>query len=125
MNEYLIAVNNYKKPKVIKGNKGNYYMILRLMLMEPGTNPLFPLMGLGLRSKSRFANEDQIQELKVKLDQQIEMYLPDLIANNIEMEMDENNQLKITISSDTEEYVYNTNDFDLDLDTLVEEYNEK
>ena len=125
MNEYLITVDNYKKPKVIRGNKGNYYMILRLMLMEPGTNPLFPLMGLGLRSKSRFVDEDQIQELKVKLDQQINMYLPDLIVNNIEMEMDDNKQLRITISSDTEEYVYNTNDFDLNLDTLVEEYNEK
>ena len=125
MNEYLITVDNYKKPKVIRGNKGNYYMILRLMLMEPGTNPLFPLMGLGLRSKSRFVDEDQIQELKVKLDQQINMYLPDLIVNNIKMEMDDNKQLRITISSDTEEYVYNTNDFDLNLDTLVEEYNEK
>lgn len=125
MNEYLITVDNYKKPKVIRGNKGNYYMILRLMLMEPGTNPLFPLMGLGLRSKSRFVDEDQIQELKVKLDQQINTYLPDLIVNNIEMEMDDNKQLRITISSDTEEYVYNTNDFDLNLDTLVEEYNEK
>lgn len=120
MNEYLISVDNYKKPKVISGNKGNYYFILRLMIMEPGTNPLFPLMGLGLRRRARFITEDEIPDIQIELNKQIETYLPDLMITNISIEMD-NGALRITISSDEEQYNYSSDDFDLDLNNLVEE----
>lgn len=120
MNEYLISVDNYKKPKVVSGNKGNYYFILRLMIMEAGTNPLFPLMGLGLRRRCRFITEDEIPDIQIELNKQIETYLPDLMITNISMEMD-NGTLRITISSDEEQYNYSSDDFDLDLNNLVEE----
>lgn len=120
MNEYLISVDNYKKPKVVSGNKGNYYFILRLMIMEVGTNPLFPLMGLGLRRRCRFITEDEIPDIQIELNKQIETYLPDLMITNISMEMD-NGTLRITISSDEEQYNYSSDDFDLDLNNLVEE----
>ena len=121
MNEYLIAVDNYKKPKVISGNKGNYYHILRLMLMEPGTNSLFPLMGLGLRSKSRFITEDQVPDLQLELEKQLNTYLQSLMLTNVEINIGDDKELKITISSDSEEYNFNSNEFDLDLDALIEE----
>ena len=124
MNEYLISVDNYKKPKVVEGNKGNYYIILRLLLMEPGTNPLFPLMGCGIKSRGMFILEEEIQDLKLMVQKQVDTYLPDFGLTSIEMELDNNNSLKITISSESEEYTFDSNSFNLDLNSVIEEYSD-
>lgn len=123
MSEYLISVDNYKKPKVVSGNKGNYYTILRLLLMEPGTNPLFPLMGCGLRSKCMFILREDLQDVKLLVQKQIETYLSDLLLTSVNIDLDDNKVLNITISSEVGDYSYSSaNNFNLDLDGVIEEY---
>lgn len=124
MKERLLSVNNYKKPKVLDTPKGNYYNILRLLLMEPGTNPLFPLMGIGIKSKSQFITEDKIQDLQVEINNQIEKYLSNLMATSVELVLDENKSLRISISTEAERYDFSSEDFDLSMDALVERYSE-
>lgn len=115
MNEYLLSKDNYNKPKKITGKKAEYYAIIKLLLTNKGTNPLFPEMGIGLVQRYRYMTEDDIPTLEEETKDQITRYLPELLIDNVSYEIDDSN-LRINISSSETEtnYIYTSDQFGLD-----------
>ena len=52
--EYHFDVNDFKEPRETTGRKAIGVLIVRLLLLEPGTDPNRPEMGVGLVSKYRY-----------------------------------------------------------------------
>ena len=76
--EYTMSINKIKRPIVLTDKDAIYVLLVRLALLEPGTNQAFPTMGLGLRSKYRYSFADNLQALINDYKGQIETYLPSL-----------------------------------------------
>ena len=68
--------------------------------MEPGTNHNRPGMGVGIRSKYEFNNEESLLELKNDISTQINQYLPELIAVDVSVYLDTTDNLIIDIRAD-------------------------
>ena len=79
MNEYLMSVDEFYSPKVVKDKDAIYTLLIRLLQLEPGSIQTHPNMGVGLVSKYRFADADTVAEdLKTNIQEQILTYLPEL-----------------------------------------------
>ena len=46
MKEFVISTNAFELPKILEGNEAEYTLIIRLLLLEPGTNQNHPDMGI-------------------------------------------------------------------------------
>ena len=53
MKEYLLSTNEYLEPAMEDGSTAYGILLMRLLLLIPGTNPLHPAMGVGI-PKYRF-----------------------------------------------------------------------
>ena len=79
MNEYLMSVDDFYSPKIVKNNDAIYTLLIRLLQLEPGSIQTHPEMGVGLVSKYRFADaETAPEDLKSDIQDQIATYLPQL-----------------------------------------------
>ena len=58
MVEHLLTTNEYLEPKTLKGADAYGTLLFRLLILQPGENPLHPRMGVGLGPKYRFISED-------------------------------------------------------------------
>ena len=76
--EYTMSVNTIKRPKVLKDKDAVYVLLVRLLILEPGTNQAFPEMGLGLISRYRYSFANDINKLIIDYKNQIATYLPGL-----------------------------------------------
>lgn len=97
--EYTLSTNSFKKPKVLTGKPAIATLLVRLILLEPGTDSNFPEMGVGLVSKYRFLTEDLALGLIDDIDNQISKYLPELQCTNVEIaySLEKTAIIKITI----------------------------
>lgn len=75
--EYLLSTNNFKEPKVVNGSEAICILIVRLILMEPGSRIDMPDAGIGLNSRYAYLMESDIQALELEIQDQVSMYLPD------------------------------------------------
>lgn len=111
MKEYLLSTNEYMEPAVVKGSTAYAVLLTRLLLLQPGTNPLHPAMGVGLGPKYRFISEDDIPNLQTHIQEQIDTYLPTefLSSTKVLLTLKENSKyLIITIIADDTKFVYDT-----------------
>lgn len=110
MKEYLLTTNEYLEPSVASGADAYGVLLLRLLLLEPGTNPLYPEMGVGLGPKYRFITEDDISILESRISDQINTYLPSETKSiaTVTLKMNPNHYLRIIIMSDNTKYIYDT-----------------
>ena len=69
--EYVLSTNSFKKPKVLTGKTAIATLLVRIILLEPGTDPLQPEMGVGLVSKYRFLNGPLEVDLKNDIKSQV------------------------------------------------------
>lgn len=77
MKEWTLDIDNKQQPKVYEGLNGDRLMIYRLIMLEPGTYPTHPELGVGLVSKYRYRNEDEIKTtLASNIEAQIRTYMP-------------------------------------------------
>lgn len=76
MQELLFKTNKFSKPMVLEGNDALSTLLCRLILMEPGTNPLHPEMGVGLVSRYRHSDVAEVEDLEQEIKDQIDHYLP-------------------------------------------------
>lgn len=114
MNEYLLAVDNYKKPAKYSNEKAEYYVILKLILMNKGENQLFPDMGVGLIKKYRYMTEDNIPELENDIESQISKYLPELMIDTVTVQIiNENLTISVSSSQNNTNYNYTGDQFGL------------
>lgn len=110
MTEYLLTTDSFKKPTVLKDNDARGKLLLNLLLLTPGKNPLFPEMGCGLL-RYRHIMEGQIGEVQNLITKQVETYLPECLADTISLSVKNRKYLSVQITcKDDVAFVYNSED---------------
>lgn len=84
--EYLLSINEFIQPKVLKKDQAAYTDIIRLFLLDPGTNQTHPEMGIGIRSRYRFSDTADIYTLQQEVKDQMKIYLPNLLTMDVQIE---------------------------------------
>lgn len=108
--EYLMSINEFVQPKVLKGEQAAYTDIIRLLLLEPGTNQTHPDMGIGIRTRYRFSDSSEISDLQTEVKSQMNTYLPSLMVMDVQIQA-YGTTIAIFISSSSDEVYgigYNT-----------------
>lgn len=106
--EYLLSVDEFGNPKVVKDSKAIGQMLKHLLLLEPGTFQSHPDMGVGLVSKYRYSND--VRGLRDDFRAQITKYLPQYQAVQVECKMLQDNVCYIgaTIDGNIYGFFYDT-----------------
>ena len=76
MKEHLLTIDRYNKPAVVSDNDAINVLICTLLLLEPGSDPLHPEKGVGIRSRFRMSTEDNLDSLEDEIKEQILTYIP-------------------------------------------------
>jgi hypothetical protein len=120
--DYLLAVNDINRPKVVdmKDIKPNKYnsavtMISRLILIRKGTYPDHPDMGIDIVGRYRFAFEEESRTLASEIEEQANKYLPEFYPIKVYCELVQDNEkhkINIHVIINEVEYllVYNISD---------------
>ena len=91
MKEHVLSINDFNMPKVFDENDSNYVLLIRLILLEPGKFQSHPTMGIGIKSRYRFNNnEDFMESLRSDLRNQINKFLPWIVTTEITITRKEN-----------------------------------
>ena len=108
--DHVVSTNEFKRPVVLKNSMAIGSILLKLLLMDPGTNPLYPKMGVGLGHKYRFISADDIDIIKSDIENQINTYLPTDIAmqSSVILKIGDRKFLKVIIVIDGNSYSYDT-----------------
>lgn len=121
--ERLLTTDVFKQPKVVTDKEAISVLLIRLILLEPGTFSTRPEMGVGLVSKFRYMDESNLSELKKEIRNQITKYLPMFQAVDVGLSMDQDKQLTIEIQVDDTLYKYETAKQEGNTITLVDMLN--
>lgn len=109
--EYLLKVTPFSEPKVATGREAIATMLSRIILLEPGTNPLHPTMGVGLVSKYRFLDsEDKKMKLKNDISKQVETFLPEYQLIEVDLEYSSDKTVDIKIMIDDAIFIYDSSE---------------
>lgn len=81
--EELLSLNSFDKPAELSGVKAWCDLIIRLIMMRPGTYPSLPSMGVGLDDYEYSTIESVISELTTRINDQVKTYLPDIPVDTI------------------------------------------
>ena len=106
MKEYLLTTNEFLVPDSVEGSNAYGLLLLRLLLLQPGQNPLHPDMGVGLKDQRYSLNE--LDSLRKKIEQQIRTYLPFYQSVDIDFKISPEKYINIEINLDNTVYVYNS-----------------
>lgn len=102
--EPLMSVDKYFKPLVVKDENYAALLIIRLILLEPGTFQTHPDCGVGLISRFRYALEVDMAVLQREIKEQIMKYLPQYSLVDVKCELGNdignNKVIKIYITSE-------------------------
>ena len=100
MNEYLLDVDKRQQPKVFTKYEGDRINVFRLIMLEPGTFPTHPTLGVGLVSRWRFRDVDTIKSsLASTIEAQLKDFMPQLIDPQVTVTIvNSNNKNIINIS---------------------------
>lgn len=103
--EYLFSISEFKEPKIVKDREAIALLLVRLIMMDPGTDPLHPTMGLGLRKNYRYT-VNKLDELKSNLQNQLDTFLPEFHNTNINIVITPEKLCNIEITINNVVYVY-------------------
>ena len=106
--EYLFSVDKFKKPIVYTKKRAIGLLLTRLILLDPGSDPLHPEMGVGIR-KYRYTM-NTLEELRKRVKDQIDTYLPCFPSSNVNLTLTPDHTCNIEITIDDTTYVYNSNE---------------
>ena len=104
--EYLMSVNKINEPVVERKQRAIALLLLRLILLDPGSDPLHPNMGVGIR-KYRFS-VNTLEELRSRIADQISTYLPDFLASEINIVINSDRTCNVEITIDDTIYTYDS-----------------
>ena len=104
--EYLFSTNEYNELVVIKEKSSIALLLVRLILLDPGSDPLHPDMGVGL--KDYRYSLDQLNELKKWIEQQIDLFLPEFDSAIVALIGTPDRVCNIEITIDDTTYVYDS-----------------
>lgn len=107
--EYFLGLDEFNHPKIYTDQHAIYILLIRLILLEPGTYPNKPNMGVGLVSKYRYSVTEDLTSLKEDIQNQIDTFLPEFNQSEVKVEYTENKEISIAISLGEYEYdlIYN------------------
>lgn len=113
--EPCLSIDEFNKPLVLEGKDAISTLLIHLILLEPGTYSTKPGMGVGLVSRYRYNDEQSLQKLRSDIKDQIDAYLPEFNAVDVNVYMDKHspdkekgNEIVIEISIDGTLYKYET-----------------
>ena len=107
--EYLLTTDKFLNPKVLSGMDAIGVLLIRLLLTDPGSNPLHPAMGVGLGTKYRFIMETSLSELQRVIEDQIATYCPPTFQScNVILTIDEEKCLVVSIIINQTQFVLET-----------------
>jgi len=81
---------------------------MRLLLLEPGSIPEQPDMGIGIITRYLFADISSLDQLKLDIQNQVATFLPELMAVTVQVYNIEK-ELRIQITVDGVLYSFDTN----------------
>ena len=106
--EYLLSTDNFKNPVLKEGNDATGLLIMRLLILDPGTNRRHPSMGIGMLSKL-FSSSSDILNLQENIDSQMNTYMPpDIRPSEIKLTGNKKGFLEIHIVVKDIDYIYET-----------------
>ena len=108
LREYLLDIDSFDRPKIIGDQEALATLITRLLLLEPGTNPLFPEMGVGLVSRYRFLYPGDDSQLKQDIKDQINQYLPEAEMQEVDLIYNDDKTVNIEIGIDDMRFIYDS-----------------
>lgn len=119
--EYTLTITPLNRPEVLKNQEAIAMLLLRLILLNPGTDPLHPLMGVGIINY-RYAM-GKLDELKSRVQEQINTYLPCFPAANVEIDITPSKLCNILITIDDVVYTYDSAEapIPITIDTAAEQ----
>lgn len=106
--EYLFSIDSFKEPKVVTGKTAIGLLLVRLILLDPGSDPLHPEMGVGIKNY-RYAF-GKLDELKDRVQAQISTYLPSFSEAKVDITIQDDHTCNIEITINDTMYVYNSNE---------------
>lgn len=105
--EYLLSVDNFNNPKVTEGQEAIAMMLLRIILLEPGSDPLHPDMGVGIKNYRYSLSRKSIIENAIMT--QINQYMPEFSTSEVNIvEITSQKVCNIEITVDDTTYVYDS-----------------
>lgn len=104
--EYLFSVNEFNEPAKVENKSAIALLLVRLIMMDPGSDPLHPDMGVGIRNYRYSA--DNLEDLRSRVQTQIETYLPEFQNANVAIIRTPDKVCNIEISIDDITYVYDS-----------------
>lgn len=85
MEAHVLSLNDFSRPKVFDKADAEYVNIVYLMLLNKGTYQSHPNMGLGIRERYRFDNnENLLNDLRNDIRNQLTQFLPTINVTNVE-----------------------------------------
>lgn len=108
LNEYLLSVDKYNNPAVKTDKDAIFYLLIRLIMLNPGTIESHPDMGVGLIKNWRYSDMSQIPQLEAEIQSQIETYLPMLQGVSVKVEQVESKEIAIYIKISNIIYSFKT-----------------
>lgn len=114
LKEPLITLNKFQRPVELQGQDAEIMLIIRLILLEPGTIQTHPEMGVGLISLYRYTVDVDLDKLRSRIQNQISTYLPMFTTVEVRVDLNVNehtlyiyidsDQLNALVPFDTENY---------------------
>lgn len=104
--EYLLSINEFKEPRTVDKKRAIGLLLVRLIVMEPGSDPLHPTMGVGIR-KYRYGLNN-LEELRSEVEYQINTFLPCFPNANVAIVYTPDKICSIEITINDIVYVYDT-----------------
>jgi len=104
--EYLLSVDEFKTPTKLENHRAIGMLLLHLLLLEPGSDPLHPDMGVGIINYRYTMGT--LDELRTRIADQIATYLPCFPAANVTVEITEDHSHHVTIEINDVIYEYDS-----------------
>lgn len=107
MIDVYLSINKYNKVNVVKKKDATYSLLVRLIMMNPGTIQSHPRAGVGLIRNWRYMDtEDKIMDLQLEISKQIQTYLPQLQGVDVKVEQDKKMDGRINFFITVNEKIY-------------------
>ena len=118
--EYMLSVDRFNEPVIAEGQHAIGMLLIRLILLDPGSDPLHPEMGVGIRQYRYSMNT--LDELKRRVEEQISTYLPMFNSATVGLVITPDKLININITIDQTTYVYDSHKtpYPIALDDLMQ-----
>lgn len=103
--EYLFSVNDFNEPDKVERKSAVGLLLIRLILAEPGHDPLHPTMGVGIKN---YRYTKDMDKLTKAIEYQIETFLPTFQNADVTLIRTPDHVYNIEITIDDTVYVYDS-----------------